>query len=102
MSKYRTVHTLKTLAPFYYAVMGGEKTFEIRKNDRQFQKGDLLVLDLYEPDAQTKNSVIRPVSIYCEVTWVLAGGQFGIEPGYAGLAIRNLVLQEFNELRGPF
>lgn len=39
------VHRLKTLPDFYKAVRSGEKMFEIRKNDRDFKVGDLLVLE---------------------------------------------------------
>lgn len=35
-------HKLKILAPFADAITRGEKTFEVRRNDRAFEKGDLL------------------------------------------------------------
>jgi hypothetical protein len=38
------VHTLKCEPPFFSAIRTGEKTFEIRKNDRCFEVGDHLVL----------------------------------------------------------
>ena len=38
-------HRLKTAAKFYEAVRTGKKKFEIRKNDRDFQVGDLVVLE---------------------------------------------------------
>lgn len=37
-------HELKCHEEFYEAVISGHKTFEIRKNDRGFQAGDLLLL----------------------------------------------------------
>ena len=43
------IHELKILPKHFNAVLSGEKTFEIRKNDRPFKKGDLLALNEYDP-----------------------------------------------------
>lgn len=37
-------HELKTDAGFFQAVIDGQKPFEIRRNDRNYQVGDILVL----------------------------------------------------------
>lgn len=42
-------HELKIWPRFFAAVKDGSKTFEYRKNDRGFQKGDLVVLKEYDP-----------------------------------------------------
>jgi hypothetical protein len=39
-----TVHALKTDPDFFQAVWNGTKTFEYRRNDRDFKVGDTLVL----------------------------------------------------------
>ena len=39
------VHRLKTAIIFFEAVAAHQKQFEIRKNDRDFQVGDLIVLE---------------------------------------------------------
>lgn len=43
-------HELKIWPQYYEAVADGSKTFEIRKNDRGFQKGDKVTLKEYNPD----------------------------------------------------
>jgi hypothetical protein len=48
-----TVHTLKTWPTQFNAVTSGAKTFEIRKNDRDFKVGDVLILQCYDPETQT-------------------------------------------------
>lgn len=45
-------HYLKTVQPFFSEVENGNKTFEVRKNDRDFQVGDEVYLQEY--DAETK------------------------------------------------
>jgi hypothetical protein len=42
-------HNLKIWPQYYCRVQDGTKTFEIRKNDRGFQNGDIVVLDEYDP-----------------------------------------------------
>lgn len=42
-------HELKTIPPFFEQVYTGLKTFELRKNDRDFRVGEMLQLREYEP-----------------------------------------------------
>jgi hypothetical protein len=42
-------HCLKTWPEFYKAIESGEKTFEVRKNDRKYKPGDALLLQEYDP-----------------------------------------------------
>lgn len=46
------VHKLKTWPMFFQAVLEGSKPFELRKNDRHFNVGDILILEEYDPDAE--------------------------------------------------
>ena len=52
------IHELKIYPEWFNAVISGEKTFEIRKNDRPFEKGDLLALNEYNYDHYTGNSCL--------------------------------------------
>ncbi len=42
-----TIHTLKTIPPYFKAILNDTKKFEIRKNDRYFKVGDILILAEY-------------------------------------------------------
>jgi hypothetical protein len=48
VEKNKNVHELKTLRKYFDAVCDGQKTFEVRKDDRNFQVGDILRLQRYE------------------------------------------------------
>lgn len=76
------VHTLKTWPRFFRAVVSGEKKFEIRKNDRDFQVNDLLQLLEWDPETEkyTGRECIRRVSYLTECAT-------GIEPGYVVMGI---------------
>jgi uncharacterized protein DUF3850 len=81
----QVTHRLKTWPEFFAAVWSGRKTFECRKDDRPkgFKYGDLL--HLMEFDPETKQETGRRIT--ARVIYVLKGGQFGIETGYAVLGI---------------
>ena len=42
-------HTLKLESKFFVDVVRGLKSFEIRKNDRDFNVGDYIILKRYDP-----------------------------------------------------
>lgn len=42
------IHELKTINPFFQKLAEGKKTFELRKNDRDFKIGDVLFLKEYD------------------------------------------------------
>lgn len=86
-------HDLKTWLPYFDAVAEGSKRFEVRKNDRDYAVGDTLRLLPYDT---LKRKIVRRYGYHhidCEVRYILAGGQFGIEPDYVVMSI----ITEFDE-----
>jgi hypothetical protein len=57
-------HDLKTWSEYFEKVYTGEKTFEVRVNDRDYNVGDILVLKEYNPDRATYTGrvAVRTVS----------------------------------------
>ena len=51
-------HCLKTIQPYFADVENGTKTFEVRKNDRNFKIGDILFLQEYDEEYR-KNKLKR-------------------------------------------
>lgn len=76
-------HELKTWPGYFEEIFMGHKTFEIRKNDRDFKKGDILILKEYIPS--TKEYTGRQMAR--NVLYLLDGGVFGIEEGYVVMSI---------------
>ena len=52
------IHELKILPQYFKDVISGEKTFEIRKNDRPFRKGDMLALNEHDGNAYSGKSCL--------------------------------------------
>src|SRR5690349_4859693 len=48
-----SVHHLKSWPQFFGPIREGTRTHELRKNDRNFNIGDILVLREFDPAAQT-------------------------------------------------
>jgi hypothetical protein len=76
------IHTLKIFFDFYYAVKSGEKTFEVRENDRGYQKGDKLILRAY------CTYYLDMPALFAEVSYVLSG--FGIKEGFVVLGLKDV------------
>ncbi len=80
-------HILKTWPVYWERVKSGEKTFEVRKNDRDFQTGDTLQLVRFDPEGDEEAAVPGTNILMKRITYVLPGGQHGIEPGYVVLGL---------------
>lgn len=78
------IHELKIWSEYYGQILICNKNFEVRKNDRDFKVGDILILKEWLPNLQeyTGDYTRRTV------TYILHGGQFGIEEGYCVMSIQ--------------
>lgn len=73
------VHHIKLGATFFEEVASGEKTFELRKNDRGYKKGDILEMMEFK-DGKNTGRTVRVL-----VTYILE--EFaGLEDGYCIMA----------------
>lgn len=80
-------HDLKTWPAYFDAVAAGVKTFEVRRDDRGFQSGDVLVLRRFDPDRGCFTHTYPPIRK--RVSYVLRGGEFGIEVGYVVMGLQD-------------
>lgn len=90
-------HVLKVAAPYFEALADGSKTFEVRRNDRAFQRGDEVTLwDVgpdgrnCSPDCPDPKCSRRGRTLRFSISYVYAGDpRFGgLEPGHVVLALR--------------
>lgn len=80
------IHELKTWPEYFEKVLTGEKTFEVRKDDRSFKIDDELLLMEYDPtnDKYTGRQVSKQVS------YILNGPSFGIREGFCVMGFKQL------------
>lgn len=82
------LHTLKILPKYYVALVNGEKTFELRKNDRDYQVGDLITFTNTDGTPDKKRIVFR-------ITYILENvSEYGLDDEYCILALKRLVIKE--------
>lgn len=78
-------HILKLYKEYADPVLNGEKSFEIRYNDRGYQKGDLIQFQVidgpYEMNHPLNNETF-------EITYVLSG--WGLKDNWAALSIKKI------------
>jgi ASC-1-like (ASCH) protein len=79
------IHELKIWPEYFEEVFMGHKTFEVRKADRPFAKGDTLILK--EWDVNLRQYSGREMAR--TITYILEGGQIaGIDIGFVVMSIQ--------------
>lgn len=79
-------HTLKSWPPYFEATLRGDKTFDVRFDDRNYQVGDEVELVEWEPRgdrATSRRCVRRVVYVLREEDAV----RFGLQPGHVVLGL---------------
>ena len=78
------LHELKTYPKYFQETIEGNKLFEIRKNDRNFQVGDVLLLKEWDNIKYTG----REVGVM--VGYILDDKFIGLAEGYVALGLQIL------------
>lgn len=74
-------HELKIYPQYFGAVISGKKTFEIRKNDRKYSVGDVLLLKEWDNIQYTGREV------KANIIYMINDNFVGLMPGYVVLGI---------------
>jgi len=85
------IHELKILPEYFEPVIKGEKTFEIRVNDRDFKKGDYLALNEYYGGKYTSRSCM----VY--VDYILSDAKELLPKGVVAMSIKPCALLKTRE-----
>ena len=84
MEREILVHELKTWPEFFKSVASGDKAFEIRRDDRDFRVGDLLLLREWDP-------VTRAYSgreLHRQIKYMTGRGDTWVKEGFVVLGLR--------------
>ena len=88
------MHELKTHPQYFSMVFAGTKNFEVRKNDRNFQLNDELLLKEYIPQGysadKAQNDTYTGRMLHRRIDYILHGGQLGIEEGYVVMSLSKI------------
>lgn len=84
------VHYLKTVQPYFGAVKQRLKKFEIRKNDRNFQVGEFIMLQEYVDGKFTGRNLLVLIEYKLE-----NAQKFGLKKDYVILGLK--FKEEWNE-----
>lgn len=81
-----SIHNLKIQRQFADAVHFGQKKFEIRNNDRNYQEGDILRFACIDDKGKF---VYHPLNVrQYKITYILEG--WGLKDGYVALGIEEI------------
>lgn len=75
------LHELKTYPKYFQETIEGNKPFEIRKNDRNFQVGDVLLLKEWDNIGREVGAMVR---------YILDDKFIGLAEGYVALGLQIL------------
>jgi len=76
-------HEIKTELEYYQAAERGEKNFEVRKNDRDYKKHDIVTL------VEVKNGKLTGRKLEpAEITYIVYGGKYGIDSDYCVMQLK--------------
>jgi hypothetical protein len=82
---------VKILPEYFNPVLSGLKTCELRKDDRDYNVGDLLILREWKDGAYTGRRLCT------KITYILRGCGYGLADGYAILCIKHFREAKRNE-----
>ena len=85
------IHQLKTLPEYFEAVRKGDKTFELRENDRDFKVGDYLALNEWDGEKYTGRSQLVKVTYILDPNEVMT-----CEDGFAILGLNYFTINADN------
>lgn len=84
------VHELKTWPEWFESATVGGRNFEIRRYDRDFQIGDILVLKEYQPGRTGFPGGFTNREVHKRITTLMKGREAGISEGYIAMGLEEV------------
>ncbi|WGY01802.1 DUF3850 domain-containing protein [Nocardioides sp. QY071] len=90
------VHQIKSWSKFFRPIVAGERSHELRRNDRDYQVGDILILREYDPEAgdYTGSACEAVVTSMTSQERPCAVSDEGLNAGFCILSIRVTAMTE--------
>ncbi|MBE5922066.1 MAG: DUF3850 domain-containing protein [Lachnospiraceae bacterium] len=85
------IHQLKCKAEYFEQIADGRKTFEVRKNDRNFHVGDYLALNELKPHNKNAERLETGRSVLVRVHMMIDNPEY-VKEGYVILGIEGCVV----------
>ncbi len=85
-----TQHELKIWPAFFEQVISGKKKFEIRRNNRNYQVGDILLFREYKQECVHGYPTVGEYTgrkAYFNIDYILEGYQWGIRHEFVAMSI---------------
>jgi hypothetical protein len=85
-------HELKTWPALFEAVQTGQKTFDLRKNDRNFQTGDILIFREWDPQIKVYSGrkLKKRIGFMIE-------GEWGLKAGHCAISLLDTIAIDINQ-----
>lgn len=84
------LHEVKINKEYFEAVRNNKKRFEIRKDDRNYKIGDMMLLKEIIPTGKDNKMMYTGDEELVKITYKLDGGSYGLEKGYCILSIERI------------
>ncbi len=97
---FKQCHELKIDSDQFELLKQGLKKHEVRKEDRGFQEGDLIVLreTVFSAQERCQKNIRKIVytgrALIFKISFINSGGDFGIMPGFVVLGLEQIKTQK--------
>jgi hypothetical protein len=77
------VHRVKTYPDNFRMMQSGQKPFDVREDDRMYERGDTIIFDEWDPDTGNFTGKHLTKEITCKQIWG------GLSPGFCALGLKD-------------
>ena len=89
----RRAHVVKSWPAFFQAIIDGDKNFEVRYDDRHYQRGDVVLLREFDP-APDAEKPYTGREVQAVIGWVQHGSEWGLADGFCAFSLVGVITPE--------
>jgi hypothetical protein len=84
------IHEVKAYSDNFHLMSIGQKPFDVRRDDRLYERGDIIVFKEYDPTTETYSGAVIKRLVTCKQIWE------GLSPGYCALGLAEVPNSDSN------